>query len=1233
MGHPQTIDGHAVLSRLGEGGMGTVYRVRRPCGEEAALKLLRSGIARSELAALRFQREFRVVSRLEHPSLVRVFDLGTFEDRPYYTMQLVSGSTLNEYLEGRRSDPGFMDLLGRLGVQLLEGLAYIHGQGIVHRDLKPQNILVDASGALRLLDFGLARTRDEVKLTETGSVMGTFDYISPEQILQAEVDARTDLYSLGAMLYEILGGRPPFQAADIHAKIRQILDEEPVPLDRVAPGVPAHLAALVSRLISREPAERPGRDAEVLSEWKAIFGVASATLPEPAPARLFEPRLVGREPHLEKILEALDGLAARRGGLILVEGPAGSGKSRLLREVAGYVVGTGLPSSWGRAQESACVPYLLWRPILEQATAASLPADLEPFRSALALLLPQLGPVDSGEDPFLKFRLFEGILRLLRTRAAPRGWVLLAEDLHWADPASLELLAYLAPQLSPSARLLILASYRPEELAPGSALLRVAAERLSLGPLSREQVEGMVQSMLGGSLEACSSDFLYREAEGNPLFVVEVLQGLLSDGRLRQEDGGWRVEDAQTCPVPSSILQAVGRRLAGLALEELKALRAAAVLGRTFSCATLARLLELSAEQLLDRLEPLRARRVLVEEPAGFSFYHDRVRAVLLDEMPEPERRRLHAAAARALEASGEQPETMAFELAHHYTLSGEPDRAAVHLLQAGEAAARAFAFLKAAEHYRAALELEQLPVPRADVAENLGDALYGAGKPEEAREAYAQVLAQHPAPPVRARLLRKAAGCWDELGDYAEASLCLKEGLKQLGVRPVPRGLLGGLHVTAKLVAVLVPSLGTLTQPRDAGRAREIQALCHRLVHVYFFHRPAGWVTETLDLTMRGLLAAMAVGEYDPSPQTRFTLGHLCLHGPALLRPLGPIFLEQAARWVDRLEAAPLQATVLRQSGYILHEAGRPARAVELCRQAEAMSDRVGDIAGLSETYLILCTTFGYWGRLDQAESYGRKALEVARSCDNRTVLMLVQTDLAHVACLQGRARQAREWHDGLLRSLSERPSPFVSMIADLVRGWIELLEGRAGRRSLLPAAAAVPGGLRSAGLCRPPGRRPGRLPGARRSRRGTAGSGGPRLRLLLGSGLAFAGRPPRPGRAPRPGSRSLPDRLASVPGLGLPPGVRPHPPRSGPPARRPGASRAGPPAPGGCRRPRRDRSLSFPTAWMQHRLELRECSWLDLVLETGTNRIPKLFFGRKVTIAGPCTFPRWPARSRSFL
>ncbi|MBS2033400.1 serine/threonine protein kinase [bacterium] len=242
----QLID--AVL--LGQGGWGDVYGLPN---KPVAVKLLHSDRSSQE-DLQRFQREFELARQLSHPGLVKAFERGIFEGRPFYTMEKVGGMELLAYLQVHPEQRE------QLFEQLLEVVGYLHAEGIVHRDLKPENILVQPDGRLRLLDFGLARNLDGTnRATVSGMILGTPAYMSPEQVQGHVLDERSDLYQVGVIFYEALEGRMPFESHQVGNLLFQILHEDPHPMS--ASGT---LACLTRWLLQKRAADRPANAREAL---------------------------------------------------------------------------------------------------------------------------------------------------------------------------------------------------------------------------------------------------------------------------------------------------------------------------------------------------------------------------------------------------------------------------------------------------------------------------------------------------------------------------------------------------------------------------------------------------------------------------------------------------------------------------------------------------------------------------------------------------------------------------------------------------------------------------------------------------------------------------------------------------------------------------------------------------------------------------------------------------------
>ncbi|MGE0712603.1 MAG: protein kinase [Planctomycetota bacterium] len=246
---------YRALRELGRGGMGVVHEVEREgTRERYALKRLYPGAARAERE--RFAREFEVQLGLDHPGLVRVRAADLARPDPYLVLDLMPRGSLADRLRGQ--GPLAPDEARRLGRELARALAYLHERGVLHRDLKPQNVLFDGAGRARLSDFGLARLRGALTLTATGELLGTPAYMAPEQVEDSRaVDARADVYSLGAVLYEALSGRPPFRGATPLAVLDAALHEAPPPLSELVPGCPQDLARACERALAKLPSERP----------------------------------------------------------------------------------------------------------------------------------------------------------------------------------------------------------------------------------------------------------------------------------------------------------------------------------------------------------------------------------------------------------------------------------------------------------------------------------------------------------------------------------------------------------------------------------------------------------------------------------------------------------------------------------------------------------------------------------------------------------------------------------------------------------------------------------------------------------------------------------------------------------------------------------------------------------------------------------------------------------------
>ena len=253
---------------LGEGAMGVVYRALDPVlNRRVAIKVMSDTLAQDADLRQRFLREAQAAGSLQHPHVVTIYDFGEVDGHPFIAMEYVEGVDLEHLL--RTNVSLSIDEKLDLVVGVLQGLAYAHKKGIVHRDIKPGNVRVDSEGKARIMDFGIAHLASS-NMTRTGVMLGTPNYMAPEQIVGNDVTPRSDIFSVGVLLYELLTNVKPFQGDTLHTVMYKVLSETPPPLDKVLPGLPASLNTVVMRALEKEPSQRYASALEMANELTAI---------------------------------------------------------------------------------------------------------------------------------------------------------------------------------------------------------------------------------------------------------------------------------------------------------------------------------------------------------------------------------------------------------------------------------------------------------------------------------------------------------------------------------------------------------------------------------------------------------------------------------------------------------------------------------------------------------------------------------------------------------------------------------------------------------------------------------------------------------------------------------------------------------------------------------------------------------------------------------------------------
>jgi serine/threonine-protein kinase len=260
---------YRLTKTLGRGGMGTVYLgEHEQTNEQAAVKVLAPNLADDAVFRERFKAEVETLKQLLHPNIVRLNGFGEEDGHLYYVMEYVPGRNLQDELAaGRRFT---WREVTRIGVQVAQALKHAHDRGVVHRDLKPANLLLTEQDQIKLTDFGIAKLYGGTQVTADGSVMGTADYMAPEQARGKQITSRCDLYSLGSVLYALIAGRPPFAGKSLTEVIHNLMQEKAVPLRRLAPDTPEELESIVMQLLEKDPAKRIPTAIAVANRLKAM---------------------------------------------------------------------------------------------------------------------------------------------------------------------------------------------------------------------------------------------------------------------------------------------------------------------------------------------------------------------------------------------------------------------------------------------------------------------------------------------------------------------------------------------------------------------------------------------------------------------------------------------------------------------------------------------------------------------------------------------------------------------------------------------------------------------------------------------------------------------------------------------------------------------------------------------------------------------------------------------------
>ena len=995
---------YRVVRTLGAGGMGVVYECRHlETGARVALKSVRVPAA-GMLDAIR--REIQGLRRLRHPGIVPIIDEGLSEGMPWYVMPMMPGRSLRELMpppeEGSTERTPFASRPWRAQLAIVRDLChplrYLHGEGLVHRDLKPANILVRPDGTPLIIDFGLisqfAGPTSRAVLEVAGIGSGTLGYMAPEQIRGEPVDARSDIYALGCILYQLVTGRLPFvgQRAVV---TWETLTRAPEPPSSFDPTIPEALDSLLLRLLAKQPRDRVGF-ADDLARKLESLGVRSAPGFDDQPVRpyLYRPTLAGRSTEVEQFGRRLGEMRHGEPVVLLLRGESGVGKTRLMSEIAHLAVSESIDVFVGECLPERREGLAGFRAILcaigdrcrelgeseTQRVFGHRSRVLQEYETSLS----HLPGADRYPSP-VGLEGEAGLRRVLKfatdviVSACTRPTLLIIDDVQWADQLTLGVVAQLCRAARQRrARFLLLLSCRSEE--PRAELDRLADRgelaALDLERVGRHEVGALAADMLALSeLGEGFSRFLTKQSEGNPFFVAEYLRAAMEAEILRRENGVWKLgtvgadaseESFRSLTIPRSIEQLVLTHTERLSTASRLLLEAMAVWGREVRLEVLNRMVEVRRCDHEAALAEL-LRRHLLRQSDALAFEHDKLREIVYSRTDPGRRKLLHRRAAVAIEELPEEHRAPWLGvLGHHWRQAGALSRAREAFRSAAKSALKRFDEADARDHYQAYLELVETPTPESiEARDELGSLYWTESRLKEAEHQHRQALGEAEA--IGDRRLKAAATSSLAMIRQRQGELEAAWDLESEALRTCQEigDRLGEGRDLANL-AMLCNQRGLLEDALEYGRrAVEIQRELGRtgaeaiaLSNLAITNMDLGNVSDA-----EGQLAAA-----------------LCI-----ARDRGDRQAE--ARYLDVFAILRIRM-------------GRIDEALEMNRRGLAIERELGNQRGEAHSLVSLANLQLDQGRLEEGRRLAEEALEMARTVEDRRLEGSVLFSLAN--CLQ---------------------------------------------------------------------------------------------------------------------------------------------------------------------------------------------------------------------------------------
>ncbi|KKM08659.1 hypothetical protein SY88_22790 [Clostridiales bacterium PH28_bin88] len=1090
MGLEGTIIGgkYSLLEQIGEGGMSFVCKaldVEKKI--PVAVKFMKDGATSGYMEdIIRFKREIGLISNVDHPNIIRIYDTGEYESRPFIVMECLDGDSLHSKIEKgiRFSIYDSVEIIK----QLTEALNHVHSKGIIHRDLKPANIMICQSQGkinIKLLDFGVAHIMEFSEIKGEKRIVGTFGYMSPEAsgVFNGSIDGRSDLYSLGVIFYQLLTGELPFKARELGKLLHQQAASIPVRPGEINSKVPAVLEKIIMKLLQKDPDSRYQsakglvHDIELYLQGRRQFVLGEK---DRKTHLTFRVRLEGREEETETIKALFNKAREGKGSVCLISGEAGSGKSRLVEEIRNYVFKQNGLFIGGRClNHKNKTPYQPFRDALDEYITKIEKADDETRKKEIIRLKNLIGELGEilvrlnfrikrliGETeqlvPLEPERENQRFLTLLSNffcgLAGSSGVCVLAlDDLQWADEGTLNLLYEILEKVGKT-NLLVLGTYRNSEVDEGHNLARIEilAEKIQLPGLDFLSLNKIVANILGERIEAVTdlTGFILEKSEGNPFFALNILRELVESKAIVRKNDQWLGvwNSLENLYVSKSIVDVILKRVKKLSQEQKEVLCRAAIIGREFDFEILKTLVKYDNEILVGIIDEAVSMQLLEKKTVRgrFLFAHDRIRDAFYFMLNKEEIRKTHLEIAGAIEKINQNAsDKPVFELAHHFVEGGDKIKSLEYVVPAGDKAKLSYDNEEAIRYYKIGLTLLEDRKARGStewikIQSSLTDVYLTIGKNDEAISSASSMIPFVDKDIDKARIYKKIGIAYFKKSDWVDCEANLGKGLKLLGEEipcnkiEIEIGIIKNIfsHITHSLIPI----------PFFCHRRKVVKEDDLEIIWLYHF---LNWMylLSNLKKYLCSILRMLNISESRARGSAELGLSLSQFAGVWFTVPLfrqGFRYLHKSLQLREKLSDKWGVAQCHQFYGYGFSWKGEHDKSIYYFTQSRDGFERIGDAWQIGKSICGMGICFGYTSDYEKATDCFEQYLEISKKMKDYYGIAISHIHFAKYSIEKGQFAEAEEAIETLFDICKKHELNFLYCDALQLRGYLELERGK---------------------------------------------------------------------------------------------------------------------------------------------------------------------------------------------